>query len=87
VTSLVSNFYLTISNQFHFFSSEELPNTKALQAFDSLIRTLRSDGVLKECVTLVGRNDMKGSESPGKKLTQYWAENSPFWHINCSKIE
>ena len=88
VTSLVSYFlfkssWLPIS----FFSSEELPNAKALDAFDSLIRMLRSDGVLKECVTLVGKSDINASESPGKKLTQYWAEHSPFWHINCSKLE
>ena len=89
VTSLVSNFCpCSISIiLYHFFSSEELPNSKALEAFDSLIRTLRSDGVLKECVTLVGKSDINATESPGKKLTQYWKENSPFWHINCSKLE
>ena len=68
------------------FSSEELPNAKALDAFDSLIKMLRSDGVLKECVTLIGKSDIDPTESPGKKLAQYWAENSPFWHINCSKL-
>lgn len=66
---------------------EETPNEIALQAFDSLIKILRSDGVLKECVTLIAKSDIDGSESPGKKLTEYWAENSPFWHINCSKLE
>ena len=87
VTSLVSYFlfkpsWLPLSK-----FSEELPNAKALEAFDSLIRMLRSDEVLKECVTMVGKSDINASESPGKKLTQYWAENSPFWYINCSKLE
>ena len=86
VTSLVSNIWV-VEQPISIFSLEELPNRKALEAFDSLIRSLRSDGILKECVTMVGKNDINATESPGKKLTQYWAENSPFWHINCSKIE
>ena len=74
-------------DQYVYTYSEETPNEIALQAFDSLIKILRSDGVLKECVTLIAKSDIDGSESPGKKLTEYWAENSPFWHINCSKLE
>ena len=52
-----------------------------------LIRMLRSDGILKDCVTLAGRNEVvyREGDSPGKELVEYWTENSPFWHTDCSQ--
>ena len=52
-----------------------------------LVRILRSKGILKECVTVAGKNELvhREGDSPGKKLVEYWIENSPFWHTNCTK--
>ena len=70
------------------YFKDQLPNEKALKAFDMLIRMLRSKGVLKDCVTLVGLHEVvhREGDSPGKKHVEYWTENSPFWHTNCTKI-
>ena len=66
--------------------SDRLPNEKALKAFDMLIRILQSKGILNECVTLVGKSDVvyRGDGSPGAKLVEYWSQNSPYWHQNCT---
>ena len=66
--------------------SEQLPNEKALKAFDILIRILQSELILNKCVTVVGRNDVvhRKDDSPGKKLVEYWSEESPNWHKNCT---
>ena len=66
--------------------SVRLPNEKALKAFDMLIRILQSKGILNGCVTLVGKSDVvhRGDDSPGTKLVEYWSQNSPYWHQNCT---
>ena len=76
-----------ISNKLRNRFSEQLPNEKALKAFDMLIRILRSKGILEECVTLVGKSDVvhREGDSPGKRLVEYWSANSPFWHMDCTK--
>ena len=76
-----------VSNKFDNILSEQLPNEKALRAFDILIRILRSEEILEDCVTLVGKSDVvhREGDSPGTRLVEYWTENSPFWHTNCTK--